>query len=327
MAKSLPTLSVLFLRSVLILLVMAAAVFGTVHATEPPPPLKEQSIPLPLDDLPPFVEHRGGEISVDPTDGGAVLVVGSLSDRKISNRETEESIRFRLLEIRSPAIDQPIYGIRGKLRYEGVLGEGYLELVSDFVKPIRGQSSSSVRTFADSGPAELLRGDSDWREFVLATTLEPPVEGTVDAVLLRPERLHLGLVLVGKGVVRLKGLELFQYSTGLPLPATEGVNWWSERKTIEIWSGIATSATVLCFVYAVLAFFGRTTFVEEWLPKCMLIFSLVLLAVGGYAVVTRQPRHVFSPMLIVGSTLFCGAVLELRRLNSLRKSGVDAVER
>ena len=62
--------------------------------------------------------------------------------------------------------------LRGKVKYAGVGGEGFLEIWNHFPEPKKGAYFS--RSMAETGPMGKLRGDSPWKEFVLPFNFDDP---------------------------------------------------------------------------------------------------------------------------------------------------------
>ena len=156
---------------------------------------------------------RNGEIR-----SGDVLAPGEESpfeQLKIENR-TGRGATFPVWVLESPGITLSRYAIRGKVSYQGVEGEGYLEMWNVF--PDGGEYFS--RTVEASGPLKSLAGQSDWRPFALPFFI---TEGTD-----RPERLVVNIVLPGDGVVTLGPLQLVQYASNESPLAQEG-QWWGDR--------------------------------------------------------------------------------------------------
>lgn len=106
----------------------------------------------------------------------------------------------------NPEIGSHEYIVRGKLKYDDVSGDGYLELWNEFGS----QGEYFSRTLGDSGPMGKLSGSSDWREFALPFYAK---EG------MKPQRLRLNLTLPGKGTVLIS--EEISLQPINPAPKTE----------------------------------------------------------------------------------------------------------
>jgi hypothetical protein len=121
---------------------------------------------------------------------------------------------LHVVTIDHPPIAGPRFAVAGQVRYQGVEGQGYLEMWT--VLP-DGQRFFS-RTLAAQGPLAALRGESNWRRFELPFDLS----GASQA----PSRLEINLVLTGRGTVWLGPIHLAQaFATA---GTVQGV-WWSER--------------------------------------------------------------------------------------------------
>src|SRR6266581_136110 len=121
---------------------------------------------------------------------------------------------FHLVTLDHPPVTLPGYAVLGEVRYEGVEGQGYLEMWSVFPNGERFFS----RTLATQGTLAALHGESSWRRFELPFSLN----GASPA----PSRLEINLVLPGPGTVWLGPLHLQQSSAAI---ATVQGGWWSER--------------------------------------------------------------------------------------------------
>src|SRR2546426_2211176 len=68
---------------------------------------------------------------------------------------------FPLVAIDRPGIDGDGYALSGRIRYQGVVGVGFLGMWSGFSDGSRYFS----RTLASDGPHARISGDSGWRDF------------------------------------------------------------------------------------------------------------------------------------------------------------------
>jgi hypothetical protein len=176
------------------------------------------------------------------------------------------------------------YVVTGEVRYEGVQGQGFLEMWSVFA----GGGRYFSRTMDPSGPMGILTGSSDWRAFALPFYLNG---------VAPPERLEINVVLPGTGTVSVRNLRLGGLET---IPHA---GWWSDR-TAGLVGGIAGG---------VIGIFGALT---GWLVSrrrarnftlaAMAIaagFGVILLAAGAVALATSQPYGTWFPLLLTGSIL------------------------
>jgi hypothetical protein len=104
-----------------------------------------------------------------------------------------------LVTLEKPQLKEHSYRIKGKVKFEGVTGEGFLEMWSHFPDPKPGAFFS--RTMAENGPMGKLRGTSPWREFTLPFFID-------DKTYPMPSKLQLNVFLPDKGTVWLTDLEL-----------------------------------------------------------------------------------------------------------------------
>ena len=143
----------------------------------------------------------------------ATQVKGPKDELAIEIVSTEATLTTtELVVCDNPDIGSHEYYVRGRVKYEGVDGTGYLELWNDFGE--KGKHFS--RSLAESGPMGKLSGTSDWREFELPFYAEPG---------MKPTRLTLNLVLPGKGKVTISGplkVNRLVSSNTTPLASTGG---------------------------------------------------------------------------------------------------------
>jgi hypothetical protein len=187
-----------------------------------------------------------------------------------------EGLTVTLVEIANPGITRDQYMVRGRVRYRGVVGDGYLEMWNHF--PDGG--SYFTRTLLDSGPLQKITGSSDWREFGLyfdATGAKAPVE-----------KLVIGLVLPGAGEVSLSDMTLVEIDAAL-LQENHGR-----------WGGIAGSVLgVFGALLGTLAGAGRArSFVLGGL-KALMAAGVVGLALGIYAFSQSAPYGTYYPLLLL----------------------------
>jgi hypothetical protein len=220
---------------------------------------------------------------------------------------------FPLISFTTTFPDGTPYALEGKVRYEGVTGEGYLEMWNDF-PPARKYFS---RTLAPTGPQGVITGDSDWRDFQLPFD---PGDGPA------PARLDLNLVLPGAGTVEIGPLSVRAVGGGSA--------WWSDRTA----GGIGASAGVLIGLLGatlgVLASRGKARAAVLATMMALAIVGGAAIAVGVVALLARQPYAVVFPMLLLGTILvavFGGGyravrrgyeAAELRKMRALDAAGV-----
>jgi len=106
-----------------------------------------------------------------------------------------------ILAIDQPAITRARYALRGQVVFEGVEGDGYLELLNYF----SGNQVYFTRSKAATGPMGFLHGSSKGRAFELPFDAKGP-----DGKTLHPTRLELKVVLPRGGKVRVTSVELVE---------------------------------------------------------------------------------------------------------------------
>ena len=109
---------------------------------------------------------------------------------------------IELATIEKFAVTKRAYMLRGKVKFAGVGGEGFLETWSHFPEPKKGAYFS--RTMAETGPMGKLRGDSPWKDFVLPFTFDDPS-------FPMPEKIQFNVYLPQNGTVWLSDLELIEF--------------------------------------------------------------------------------------------------------------------
>jgi hypothetical protein len=195
--------------------------------------------------------------------------------------------RTPVLAVETPRIRGRDYQITGRVAYQGVEGEGYLEMWSEFADGSRYFS----RTLATSGPMAKLSGSSSPRPFSLPFHLE---ETTPD-----PVRLELAVALPGPGRVTLSGLRLES------MDAAAG-GWWADR-TAGLVGGILGGALgVLGSLIGVLASLGRARSFVLGALHVMAALGIASVVAGGAALVLEQPYAVWYPLVLTGAV--CASV-------------------
>jgi hypothetical protein len=210
----------------------------------------------------------------------------------------------------APELSSHTYIVRGQVKYDGVAGDGYLELWNDFGS--KGKYFS--RSLADWGNMRKLTGTSAWRAFELPFHAEPG---------MRPEKLTLNVVLPGAGTVIVSQPTVSAIDTSS--------QWWSEQQS-GLFGGILGSfigilgATIGC-----LAGLRKSKHLTLSLFALALSIGVVCLVAGLIAVLCRQPWHVYYPLLlggiidvtVLGANLF--PVLRRYRADELRQmTALDA---
>jgi hypothetical protein len=133
---------------------------------------------------------------------------------------------IEIATIEKPAVTLRAYMLRGKVKFAGVGGEGFLEIWNHFPEPKKGAYFS--RTMAESGSMGKLRGDSPWRDFVLPFNFD-------DAAFPMPEKIQFNVYLPQNGTVWISDLELIEFPpeelskqiAGAATPAAMFTRWMS----------------------------------------------------------------------------------------------------
>ncbi len=192
---------------------------------------------------------------------------------------------LHLVTIDHPPIAGPRYVVAGQVRYQGVEGQGYLEMWTVFPD---GQRFFS-RTLAAQGPLAALHGESNWRRFELPFDLSGASQV--------PSRLEINLVLPGRGAVWLGPIHLEQ--TPAPAGKVQGV-WWSERAGTLVGTILGSFLGVVGAIIGVLGGRGRARRLVLTLLVGMIAVGGCLVLLGAAAASSSQPRHVWYPLLVFG---------------------------
>lgn len=126
--------------------------------------------------------NESSRVSVD--DKSNLMVVGE--DKKTTTT---------VLTLENPKVPSHQYRLVGKIKYQDVAGDGYLEMWNHFSK----EGPFFSRTLADEGPFGKITSSSDWRD------LEIPFYSKPDML---PTKLIINVVLPGKGKVWISPLTL-----------------------------------------------------------------------------------------------------------------------
>ena len=100
--------------------------------------------------LPPAELESQATATAGPSGEPAVQVTGS-----------DKRTVTKLIVIDAPKLASDSNVIRGQVKYDGVVGDGYLELQTDF----GGWGTYFPRSRGDKGLTRTIKGSSDWREF------------------------------------------------------------------------------------------------------------------------------------------------------------------
>jgi hypothetical protein len=229
-------------------------------------PAAEKRDVLPL--LPAAELSANAKETTDPAGQPAVQVLGG-----------SEKSRTTVVNCPAPQISSDDYVVRGEVKYEGVAGEGYMELLNDFGS----KRVYFTRSLADFGSMRKLKGTSGWRKFELPFHAEPG---------MRPEKLTLNVVLPGSGTV----------VVAQPTFATIDISnqWWTEQQS-GLYGGIFGSLLgIMGAIIGCLAGLRKAKQVTFALFGLSIAIGVIALIVGLIAVLCDQPWHVYYPLLLVG---------------------------
>lgn len=193
-----------------------------------------------------------------------------------------------LCELVSPSITTSSYAVRGKIRYDGVVGVGFLEMWNHFA----GRGEYFTRTMDTSGPMGMITGTSSDRDFQLPFhTLgqTPP-----------PEKLVINLVLNGLGTVEIGPLELIPIAD---FTTASSPGWWNGSTGGMIGGVGGTLVGLLGGLIGMLVGGGRAPKLVLTLAALIAGTGAALLCGGCYAIVTAQPFTVTYPLLLLGGIM------------------------
>jgi len=247
--------------------------------------------------------------------GGVVTTVDGKASLKVANTN-ETPLRVQLLKISSPAITRKLYALVGEVKYEGVRGEGYLEMWNYFppLKPDMTEAMYFSRTLGDSGEMGKITGTSDWRRFML------PFDRT--GTSLAPSRLEVNLFLPAQGTVYLGTVKLIEYTGNFASSQSDATGAWWPDWAGGLIGGIGGSMLgCLGGLLAWLASKGRAQSFVLLTLKVLIALGVLSLAAGFLAMSLRQPYGVWFVPLLLGVILL--AILP-SRLKQYQKLYTDA---
>lgn len=239
--------------------------------------------------------------------GSPVTIDGKSAVKIVSTNDT--GLRVQLLQITNPPISKMLYAIAGEIKYEGVKGDGFLEMWNCYppAKPGMFENKYFSRTLGESGELGKITGTSSWRAFTL------PFDRTGSTA--KPTRLEINLILPGQGTVYLGPIKLVEYEgdLGLQKPGGAGSAWWSDRAAG--WIGGIGGSVLGCLgsILAVLAAKGRCRGFVVWTSLALIVMGIMAFVVGVAAVVIGQPYAVWFPLLLIGFLLLSILPFRLRQ--------------
>ncbi len=255
--------------------------------------------------------------------GAEAASVDGKSALKIVNTN-ETPLQLQLLKIPKPPISKKLYAITGEVKYNGVRGDGYLEMWNFFPPLQSGMPEGQYfsRTLGVGGEMGKLSGTSDWRAFMLPFD----VSGGSGS----PTRLEINIFLPAQGTVFLGPVKLVEYTGSFASMGIASSNaWWSDRAAGMV-GGIGGGVLgCLGGLLGWLAWKGqarRFVVAASW----VLIGLGVALGLGAVVALSeKQPYAVWFP-LVLGGVLLLGIIpfrlrnflkhyedLELRRMTAI----------
>lgn len=226
-----------------------------------------------------------------------------------------QSKTFKLFVLPQPGIVSPSYAISGQLKYDGVEGTGYLEMLNHF----SGDKVYFTRTMAAFGAMRGIQGSSDWRAFRLPFYVRDESGWLED----RPVKLELNLVLPGKGTVYVRSVSLAQDKG-----ENQAQAWWGARASGAMGGVLGGTMGVLGAITGILASRGKARGFVLGVYWGLLGVGLCMLAGGIIAVILHQPSAVNYTLLFAGGLVSLLSLvlmpvvrrryqdLELRRMSS-----------
>lgn len=255
--------------------------------------------------------------------GAEAASVDGKSALKIVNTN-ETPLQLQLLKIPKPPISKKLYAITGEVKYNGVRGDGYLEMWNFFPPLQSGMPEGQYfsRTLGVGGEMGKLSGTSDWRAFML------PFDSSGGSG--SPTRLEINIFLPAQGTVFLGPVKLVEYTGSFASTGIASSNaWWSDRAAGMV-GGIGGGVLgCLGGLLGWLAWKGqarRFVVAASW----VLIGLGVALGLGAVVALSeKQPYAVWFP-LVLGGVLLLGIIpfrlrnflkhyedLELRRMTAI----------
>ncbi|HET6923316.1 MAG TPA: hypothetical protein VFI16_09215 [Anaeromyxobacteraceae bacterium] len=237
--------------------------------------------------------------SAEALPAGATLVAGEGQASVRVVNPGPGPLRATLAVFRGPALSTPTWSVRGRVRTEGVAGQGLLEMWSTFPD---GRSFFS-RTLSPEGPMRSLEGTQGWRDFALPFQSEPGHPA--------PVALTVNVVLPGAGVVEVGPLELHQHDS--PASLFPGAGGWFTGSQAGAAGGIAGGLLgVLGAAIGWLSARGRGRAFVLGALRVMLGCGVAALAAAVLGALAGQPREVWLSLAAIGLVSALVPALALR---------------
>ena len=218
-----------------------------------------------------------------------------------------------LIELPEPGISSMVYALKGRVRYENVQGDAFLQLDSYF----GATGTFFTKSLAATGPLRKITGSSDWRPFVLP--FHANAGDQVDGIMRLPEKLTLSLFLPASGTVSIAEVGLYQYANGEdPLQMNKQAGQWFSNRTAGWIGGIGgTMLGLWGALIGVVSSRGLARGFAVGSANVILFIGIVSLIAGLVALSIAQPYAVYYPLLLLG-IIIVAVMAMLRRTLSAR---------
>ncbi len=196
--------------------------------------------------------------------------------------------RVAVVRIDDPGLTAREFALRGEVRYAGLAGEGFLEMLVG----LPDGSSYFSRTLDADGPTARLTGDSPWREFALPFFI---LEGTE-----RPTWLQFNVVFPGEGTVWLGPLRLEQYGAREAALGAGAGRWRLLPPGGRLGVLLGLAMGVVGGLIGWLGGSGRSKRVVFGLVRVMFGLGVIGLVAAAVAIFQARPFAVSYALLICG---------------------------
>ena len=232
---------------------------------------------------------------VEEMGGHATSVKGPNGEAAIEVIGGEKASSTVLINCDAPELSTHQYVVRGRVQYEGIVGDGYLELQNDFGD----KKVYFTRTLSQFGGLKKLHGSSDWREFELPFHADPG---------MKPIKLSLILVLKGQGKVIVSQPRFSNL-------ADSAAAWWTNQQGGVVGGVVGSLFGILGGLIGWSATWGKSRKLTMGLCSAGIAIGCASLAVGAIAAVLQQPFHVYYPLLLAGFVSVCVIGANLRTIS------------
>jgi hypothetical protein len=163
--------------------------------------------------------------------------------------------KIALWNVENPGVKTKAYAVRGKVRYNNVVGISYLETWNEFPggsEPNEPKMRAFSRALAEDGPFSKMSGTSDWRDVFIPFNAEGAKEPLA--------KLELNVVLAGAGEVEITELQLIEFADAGAMWAAVGPGMVKANPAVA-WVRWFSGGTVIALIIgAVLAPWAIITF-------------------------------------------------------------------